>query len=284
LAKAVFFYSFFGACMGQMKILYIFMVLLIVFIIYNYIQISRFNINKPIFYSHKLHEDLRITQITDYHSNSLIDKDKLMKKIQEFNPDMIVLTGDILDKYTSDIDSALDLVRRLCSINSNVFFVIGNHELQNTQGQKFISEMIQMGVKFLDNENTLLEVNHNKINIIGLSFFADAKDYEKVKESVDWNNYTLVLSHSPNKLVSLVSGEEDLVLSGHIHGGQVRLPLIGAIIGPGQGLFPKYDKGVFKLGNTFLYIDSGLGNSFLPIRLFNRVQMSNITVKPKLHN
>mgnify|MGYP000303383695 CR=1 FL=1 len=270
--------------MDQMKILYIFMVLLIVFIIYNYIQISRFNINKPIFYSHKLHEDLRITQITDYHSNSLIDKDKLMKKIQEFNPDMIVLTGDILDKYTSDIDSALDLVRRLCSINSNVFFVIGNHELQNTQGQKFISEMIQMGVKFLDNENTLLEVNHNKINIIGLSFFADAKDYEKVKESVDWNNYTLVLSHSPNKLVSLVSGEEDLVLSGHIHGGQVRLPLIGAIIGPGQGLFPKYDKGVFKLGNTFLYIDSGLGNSFLPIRLFNRVQMSNITVKPKLHN
>ncbi len=270
--------------MGQMKILYIFMVLLIVFIIYNYIQISRFNINKPIFYSHKLHEVLRITQITDYHSNSLIDKDKLMKKIQEFNPDMIVLTGDILDKYTSDIDSALDLVRRLCSINSNVFFVIGNHELQNTQGQKFISEMIQMEVKFLDNENTLLEVNHNKINIIGLSFFADAKDYEKVKESVDWNNYTLVLSHSPNKLVSLVSGEEDLVLSGHIHGGQVRLPLIGAIIGPGQGLFPKYDKGVFKLGNTFLYIDSGLGNSFLPIRLFNRVQMSNITVKPKLHN
>ena len=194
---------------------------------------------------------------------------------------MIVLTGDILDKRISHIDSALDLARRLCDINPNVFFVIGNHELQNAQGQRFISEITKMGVKFLDNQYEILEMDQQRINIVGLSFFADEKDYEKVKKYVDWNNYTVVLSHSPNRLVSLVSGQEDLVLSGHIHGGQVRLPIIGAIIGPGQGLFPKYDKGVFEIKDTILYIDSGLGNSSLPIRLFNRVQMSNITIKPE---
>ncbi|MCF6465949.1 phosphoesterase, partial [Clostridium sp. Cult2] len=64
------------------------------------------------------------------------------------------------------------------------------------------------------------------------------------------------------------------------HGGQVRLPIIGAIISPGQGLFPKFDKGVFKINKTILYIDSGLGNSILPIRFFNRVQISNITINP----
>ncbi len=90
-----------------------------------------------------------------------------------------------------------------------------------------------------------------------------------------------MLSHSPNRPMAYTTGLEDLILSGHTHGGQVRLPIIGSIVVPGQGFFPKYDKGIYELENTTLYIDSGLGNSLLPpLRLFNRIQISNIIIKP----
>jgi hypothetical protein len=259
----------------------ILMVFFAALFIYNYMQISRFFVSKPVFYSSKLNKEIRITQISDYHSNSLINKDELLKEIESFNPHIIALTGDIIDKRTNDMDSAIDLVNRLYNINPNVFFVIGNHELNNIQGHRFISKIKEIGVTLLDNESKVLELDQERINIVGLSFPADKEVYEKAMEDINREDYTLVLSHSPDKLVSFISGKEDLVLAGHTHGGQIRLPVVGAIIGHEQGLFPKYDKGIFKLGKTTLYIDSGLGNSFLPIRLFNRVQISNITIKCK---
>ena len=97
-------------------------------------------------------------------------------------------------------------------------------------------------------------------------------------ENISEKEYNLLLSHSPNKPINYLNKNIDLILSGHTHGGQVRIPIIGGVLAPGQGLFPKYDKGLYKIGNTSLYIDSGLGNSLLPIRMFNRVQISNIEV------
>lgn len=264
----------------DVKILWIIGLILLIALSYNYIQISRFRINCPVFYSNKLSRDLRITQISDYHDNKLINKDKLLKEIKYFNPDIIVLTGDIIDFKTEDIEPAVDLVRRIYSINENVFFVLGNHELRNTKGVKFVQRLKEIGVTVLDNDNTVLKTDEDKINIIGLNFFLDRKDYNKSFEGIDEKNFTILLSHSPNRPISYSYGVEDLILSGHTHGGQVRLPLIGAIVAPGQDIFPKYDKGIFKLESAILYIDSGLGNSVFPIRLFNRVQISNITVKP----
>jgi len=255
-------------------------VLLILFV-YNYIQVSKFHINRPVFYSSKLTKDLRITQISDYHCNSLIDKEQLIKEVEDFNPHIIALTGDILDKRASHMDLSIDLVKRLYKINPNVFFVIGNHELKNPRGHKFISKIKEIGVNLLDNESKVLELGPDKLNIVGLSFTAYKEEYKKAMEDVNNSNFTLLLSHSPDRLVSFISGKEDLILAGHTHGGQIRLPLIGAVLGHEQGLFPKYDKGVFKLRQTILYIDSGLGNTFLPIRFLNRVQISNITVKPE---
>jgi predicted MPP superfamily phosphohydrolase len=259
--------------------LLILMVFFAALFIYNYMQISRFFVSKPVFYSSKLNKEIRITQISDYHSNSLINKEKLLMEIKRFNPHIIVLTGDIIDKRTNDMDSSIDLLRRLYKISSNVFFVVGNHEIKNVHGNSFISKIKEIGVTLLDNESRVLDISGEKINIVGLSFPADKEDYEKAMEDVNYRNYTLVLSHSPDKLVTFISGKEDLILSGHTHGGQIRIPLIGAVIGYEQGLFPKYDKGIFKLNHAILYIDSGLENSFLPIRLFNRVQISNIAVK-----
>lgn len=264
----------------RMKIVFSLVVFLLSLLIYNYSQISKFYVNKPIFYNDKLKEALRISQITDYHGNYLINKDKLLKEIKKFNPHIIVLTGDIIDHKTEDIDKTLNLVEGLYEINNNIFFVIGNHELRNKKGHELISALEKIGVTVLDNENISLVANEDRINIVGLSFFASMEDYKLALEGVKEDNFTLLLSHSPNRPLDYISGVEDLILAGHTHGGQVRLPIIGAIVAPGQGLFPKYDKGTFEIGTTILYIDSGLGNSLYPIRLFNRVQISNITIRP----
>lgn len=246
---------------------------------YNYIQISQIFISRPTFYNKKLSKPLRITQVSDYHSNSYINVKKLLNEIIRFNPHIIVLTGDIIDSKTEDINLTLSLMNKLTDINPNTFFVIGNHELGNKNGDKFISSLKEMGVVVLDNDRETIDIEGEKINICGLSFFATNKDYEQTMEGIDESKFTLLLSHSPNRPIDYSKGKEDLILSGHTHGGQVRFPLIGAIVSPGQGLFPKYDKGIFNINDTLLYIDSGLGNSILPLRLFNRVQISNITIE-----
>lgn len=261
-----------------MKIVLVLGLVLVLIFVYNYIQISKFYVNKPAFQNKKLSNDLRITQISDYHGNKRININELLDEIINFKPHIIVLTGDIIDSKTEDIDSTLDLVRKLYNINDSIFFVIGNHELRNVQGDRFISGLKDIGVTVLDNKNKVLNINDQKINIIGLSFFVNKEDYKKATEEIDTENFTILLSHSPSKVIPYISGIEDIILSGHTHGGQVRLPFIGAIVSPGQGLLPKYDKGAFKLEDTILYIDSGLGNSALPIRFLNRVQISNITI------
>ncbi len=174
----------------------------------------------------------------------------------------------------------MSLVEGIQEVTDNTFFVIGNHELRNKKGHDFISGLEDLGVTVLANKVKTVKINEEYINIVGLSFFATREDYEATLKGIDKSKFTLLLSHSPNRPISYLIGFEDLILSGHTHGGQVRLPIIGPIIAPGQGLFPKYDKGSFELGNTILYIDSGLGNSVFPIRLFNRIQISNITIKP----
>ena len=138
--------------------------------------------------------------------------------------------------------------------------------------------MEKLGVRILNNESKLLEINDEKINIAGVEFQINRKEYTNALYNINPRYFTLLLSHSPNRPIKYLTGKEDLILSGHTHGGQVRLPILGAIVAPGQGLFPKYDKGIVELGKTILYIDSGLGNSLYPIRLFNRVQTSNITI------
>ena len=263
----------------KMKWVLIIGTLLVCVLIYNHIQISKFYVNKPVLYSSKLSKELRITQISDYHANYRINKDKLLRDIREFDPHIIVLTGDLIDSRTKDIEPTLELIKDVFSINNNVFYVNGNHELGCILGDEFMSSLKAMGVNLLENTGEIINIDGERINICGVGFYISQKDYKNSLEGIDDKNFTILLSHSPNRPLYYMTGREDLIISGHTHGGQVRLPFLGAIIAPGQGYFPKYDKGVFKIGDTLLYIDSGLGNSVFPIRFFNRVQISNITIK-----
>lgn len=267
--------------MSLRKIILAILVLGIVFSLYNYIQISKVYINNLKFYSNKLNNSIKLTQITDFHSNKNINLNRLFNDISEFKPDIIVITGDLIDYKTRDLTLAFKIVEQTKKITDKVYFVSGNHETNHVLEVEFYNGLAYYGVKVLDNVTEKVEINGNEINMLGASFFAESEDFESIYKSINEKEYNLLLSHSPNRPIMYLNKKVDLILSGHTHGGQVRLPIIGGIIAPGQGLFPKYDKGIFEFNNTKLYIDSGLGNSLYPIRMFNRVQISNIEVLPK---
>lgn len=263
----------------KINIISIIGILIVFLLVYNYIQTSQVYVNEPIFHSEKLAEDLKITQITDYHGNTKVNSKKLLKEVKEFDPHIITLTGDMIDGSTNDLEPTLKLIKNLSHINDEIFFVIGNHELRNTKGDEFLLKLEEIGVRVLNNEGSIINIHGDNINILGISYNASKLDYKNTIKNANKNNYTILLSHCPNRAVSYMTGIEDLTLSGHTHGGQVRLPFIGAIVAPDQGLFPRYDKGIFEFQETILYIDSGLGNSIAPIRFLNRIQITNMTIK-----
>ncbi|MDY0234962.1 MAG: metallophosphoesterase [Gudongella sp.] len=265
----------------DIKKILILTLLIIVVLIYNQVQISNFKINQVSIESKKVNSEIKISQITDFHSNKNIDITKLAESIKKYNPNFIVLTGDIIDSKTENLSLAFALVDGLNTVNKPIYFVEGNHEGLNSNRNEFIEGLVEKGVYILDNKTTMLDIEGEKIRLIGLPFFAEKDEFQKVLDKASQSIYDIVLSHSPNRPISYLDDRIDLVLSGHTHGGQIRLPIIGGLVAPGQGIFPKYDKGLMQLENgPLLYIDSGLGNSLLPIRFLNPVQISEITISP----
>ena len=259
----------------------IIIVLIIILIVYNQVQISKFKINKVTIQSEKLNSEIRISQITDFHSNKHINIVKIVESMEEFKPHIIVLTGDIIDTKTEDLSIAFALVDLVTSVGKPIFFVEGNHEGQNPKKNEFLLGLEKKGVIILDNKTKMVDIEEEKIRLIGLGFFAQKADFQKVLDKATKDIYDILLSHSPNRPIKYLDDRIDLVLSGHTHGGQVRLPFIGGLVAPGQGFFPKYDKGLMQVeSGPLLYIDSGLGNSLLPIRFLNSVQISEITINP----
>ncbi len=273
--------------MKLLKIISIIVTLIVFVYIYNYNQISKFRERDIRIDSKKIRNNLKITQISDFHSNGLIDLEKMEDKIKKFNPDIIVLTGDIIDSNDIELDAVIKLFETLSRLDKKIYFVQGNHEARQELYKDLKDEMKRLEIIILEDNSTTITVNNEKINITGLKFHSKPREYNEViyyQEAIKDLNlgyYNILLRHSPNNVENILSGKEDLILSGHTHGGQIRLPLIGAVVAPGQGFFPEYDKGIFRINDTILYIDSGLGNSAAPIRAFNPVQISNIIIEPK---
>lgn len=273
--------------MKLLKFLFIVTTVILFFYIYNYNQISVFRVRDIRINSDKIRNNLKITQISDFHSNHLIDLEKMTAEINRFNPDFIVLTGDIIDHNDTELGIILQLFKVIGKFDKDIYFVRGNHEANHMLYDDLRAEMEKLGIIILENNSRIITVNNEKINITGLNFYPKSREYEEItyyKEAIKDLNldyYNVLLRHSPNNVEDILNGREDLILSGHSHAGQFRFPFIGAIVAPGQGFFPKYDKGIFRINDTILYIDSGLGNSVAPVRAFNPVQISNITIEPK---
>ncbi len=233
----------------------------------------------------------RIVQISDLHNAEFGEGNKiLLQKISGAKPDIIVITGDLVDSRHTDMDVALDFVKKAVEI-APVYYVTGNHEARLSQYKELKMCLEEAGVIVLEDEAVQLERNGGTVTLIGLSdpkFTIKGDAFNEVTAMVstklnnlmnDEQDYTILLSHRPELFDTYVSCGVDLVLSGHAHGGQFRLPLVGGLFVPNQGLFPKYDAGLYTDGSTNMVVSRGIGNSIISVRFNNRPEIVLVELK-----
>jgi len=227
-------------------------------------------------------EHITLLQVSDFHgSTSSKLAERVVNAAGKAKPDAVLITGDLVDRSTDDFGNVYNLIRELHSICPDIFFVSGNHEWSNDSRQALLGSLSRMGVVILDNKGTAFATKAGVINICGVDDPYRHRDkISRAMKGLAGGKYTVLLSHSPRIRDRLEQYAPDLVLCGHTHGGQIRLPIVGALIAPGEGLLPVYNKGMYRLkGGSKLYIDSGVGTSKLPLRFLNRSQVSVIRIR-----
>lgn len=231
----------------------------------------------------------RIAQVSDLHNAEFGDgNQRLLDMLREAEPDMIAITGDLIDSRKTNIAVALAFAEEAVRI-APCYYVSGNHEARVPEYRELKAGLEAAGVTVLDDARVEIEISGKSITIIGVndpSFLADyltsdaaVMDRKLSELSSEDASFTILLSHRPELFDTYAAHEMDLVLTGHAHGGQFRLPLIGGLIAPNQGLFPKYDDGLYSEGNTNMIVSRGLGNSIIPFRFNNRPEVVLIELK-----
>ena len=231
----------------------------------------------------KLFDNFSIIQISDLHDAKFGKKQKnLIEKVKEIDPDIIVITGDFIDFSRYNIENTSNFIYGV-SDSCEVYYVPGNHEAALKSRSKEVQDNLQKaGATVLDNENYKICKDNECINLIGVQdiSFIENKDENILKNTIselkNESLYNILLSHRPNLWETYEKAGIDLVLSGHAHGGQIRLPFTNGLYAPDQGVFPQYTSGANKFGNTLVVISRGLGNSRFPFRVNNRPEIVNI--------
>ena len=219
-------------------------------------------------------QGLRVVQISDLHNTVIMwDKERIARETGALDPDIIVITGDIVDSYHTDIDSALHTAAGLAKI-APVYYVTGNHEyrLSDTDLKKLTDGLASAGVTVLSDSYEIRNDGGSAYALIGLNdtSLGDGTLPELVKQArseAGSDIKTVVLAHEPQYIDSYSESGADIVFAGHAHGGQIVCPGIGPLIAPDQWFFPKYTTGIIEKGNTKMIISRGLGNSALPFRI-----------------
>lgn len=224
-------------------------------------------------------DGFKIVQISDLHNTEFgKGNSRLLDKIREQAPDIIVITGDIV--HASPMDIALSFAQQVTQI-APTYYVPGNHEHRMDYASLFAG-LQEAGVTLLLNQSTVIEKNGAQLCLLGIEdpkFYPDEAVEEKLLPLICEDAYHILLSHRPELFDTYVQCGADLVFTGHAHGGQFRLPFVGGLYAPSQGIFPKYDAGVFTEEKTNMVVSRGIGNSSFPFRLFNRPEIVVVTLK-----
>ena len=246
----------------------------------NQIQITNYTAQ-----SSKLPEifnGFRIAQISDLH-NAQFGKDnvRLLEKLKSTKPDIIVLTGDLIDSRHTNTEIAISFAENACKI-APTYYIPGNHESRIDNIQSFYQDLKSVGVILLLDNNEVITKETDSICIAGVidpAFKTNEEWFSSLEYSVTNDNiYTVLLSHRPELFEDY---NADLVLTGHAHGGQVRIPYIGGIFAPAQGFLPEYDSGLYVKKDTTMIVNRGVGNSLFPVRVNNPPEIVVIQLESK---
>lgn len=219
-------------------------------------------------------QDIRILQLSDLHGAQFgEDNGKLIDAVRKQNPDIIAMTGDMFSADADDaqVDLVCALIRDLSEF-APVYYALGNHELAYMQsnGEAVLEKIRDAGAVILDKEYADISVNGQPLRIGGCYGYLLTRKYRNGPEQdfmddfVQTENPKVLLAHMGEGLLEyncLNGWDVDLVLSGHAHGGQICLPLIGGLYDPEVGWLPKYEKGIFRFGESTAVVSAGLGSS-----------------------
>ena len=234
----------------------------------------------------------RIAHVSDLHNAEMgKDNEKFLAMLRDADPDMIAITGDIIDSRNTDIEVALQFVQEAVKI-APCYYVTGNHEARVNEYGELEAGMEAVGVTVLEDARTKISLEGETITLIGVNdpsyqtdyLFGDSETVMSTKLEelhTGEDGFTILLSHRPELFGTYVAHDVDLVLSGHAHGGQFRLPFVGGLVAPNQGFFPEYDAGLYTNGNTNMIVSRGIGNSLLPFRINNRPEVILIELQAK---
>ena len=260
------------------------LILLIIWIAYGNtdLEIYKYNVKSEDIPSE--FDNFRIVQISDLHNAEFGENnEKLLLMLKQADADIIAITGDMIDSRNTDIDVAISFAQKAVNI-APVYYVNGNHESRVLgEYEKLKQGLTDAGVNILENSSADITIGDEAITLIGINdptFRMDIVDdtmeqniaHQLVNVIPDNDNYKVLLAHRP-EYFDVYAGKVDLVLSGHAHGGQFRIPFIGGLVAPGQGFSPEYYEGSHIKENTEMIVSRGIGNSIIPFRINNKPEI-----------
>lgn len=234
----------------------------------------------------------RIAQVSDLHDAEPGENhSRLVETLENLRPDLIVLTGDMVDSKRTDIENTLAFAVQAAEI-APTYYVNGNHEaIIHQQDYRMLSDGLRAcGVTVMEDEAAELIREGEAITLIGLNDIGHLpvsgvdNKIAAMQQTLEalmnkQSGFTIALSHRPELIDAYARTNVDLVLCGHAHGGQFRLPILGGLIAPGQGILPEYDSGLYQKDNTQMIVSRGIGNSVIPIRFNNRPELVVVELK-----
>jgi predicted MPP superfamily phosphohydrolase len=260
----------------------------------NFLEVTQYTVT-----SNKIPTEFigfRILHLSDLHNKNFGDNNSiLIKKIASENPDIIVMTGDMVNARDTDFKVFTNFAEQI-SKNYNTYYIVGNHEqsLSDNKRKILLDSLNEIGIRVLDNEKDTITRGTDSINLYGLWFnlryykdlnneytrdvFFGAEQIQSILGNLDTNSYNILLTHNPLYADTYSNWGADLTLSGHIHGGMIRIPFIGGLLSPERKFFPKYDAGKYEVNEKTLIVNRGLSNGDFGIRVFNRPEISVITL------
>jgi len=277
---------------GKKKIVLILAVVLI--LVFGYLQNNVLTVSKYVYQNENLPDsfaDFRILQISDYHNKGgLFWEQNFWEVVVSLEPDLIVLTGDLLDSGKKDAEQAARIASE-CQGIAPTYFITGNHELW--VDEELLAELMQeledAGVTVLDNRAFYLAAEESDeaggIALLGLSDRdLNNETLRELTEEIaaehgEEEYIQILLAHEPQYINRYAACNVDLVLAGHAHGGQIRLPGAGGIYAPDQGFWPEYTEGMHRVNDTTMIVSRGIGNSVFPLRLFNYPELVLVTLQ-----
>ena len=285
------------------KIIFIFIGIFILMYLYIKYNVNTLEVTKYVVENKKVPKEFdgyNIVQISDLHSKLFGENNKkLIQKIKSLNPDIVVVTGDLIDGENNNYNVALDFMKEISKLY-RVYYIIGNHEQKSLikkykdEYKDYFNKLHQIDFVNLDNNKVEIVKGDSNINLYGLTVPYSCYKYlfdnqettsididflEEKLGKVDREQFNILLAHTPFYFDAYEKWGADLTLCGHVHGGVVRLPFIGGLLSPDRKFFPKYDLGKYEKNNSTMIVSKGLGGSKVLIRINCKPEIVSIKLK-----